>query len=394
MIRADRFTRGGARRTMTTTKSALSESDIRLLVKGESPDERAVVAHRLCRHMDKAELTDSQRAEAHEILRIMAADAAELVRRTLAITLKSSPLVPRDVANRLARDVTSIATPMLNFSPVFTDEDLSEIVRLGGPVRQVAVAKRPVISEKITGLIAEVGVEEAVQTVCANDGAAFTDRGLQKAIDRFAASETVLASIALRRILPMSVTERLVEMVGDQLRQHLIDHHAVSPQVALTVALGAKERAVIDLVDQAGRTADVRGFVAHLHKSQRLTPSLLLRALALGHMNFFEWAVAELAGVPHHRTWLMIHDAGSLGLRAIFERAGLPVRLLPAFRAAVDAYHSLDFDGGAHDRERFQRRMLERYLTQPGPVSRDDMDYLLDKLDRLSMDESRETVAA
>ena len=121
---------------------------------------------------------------------------------------------------------------------------------------------------------------------------------------------------------------------------------------------------------------------------------LLLRGLAHGHMTFFEWGVAELAGVPHHRTWLMIHDAGPLGLRAIYERAGLPARLFPAFRAAVDTYHSMEFDGGARDLERFQQHMLERFLTQPDTASRDDVDYLLDKMDGLSRDARNEAEAA
>jgi uncharacterized protein (DUF2336 family) len=101
-------------------------------------------------------------------------------------------------------------------------------------------------------------------------------------------------------------------------------------------------------------------------------------------MGFFEYGLAELSGVPHHRTWLMVHDAGPLGLAAIYERAGLPARLMSAFRAAVDVFHSLEFDGGADDVQRFQRRLLERFLTQPQPVSRDDVDYLLDKVDQLS----------
>ena len=102
-------------------------------------------------------------------------------------------------------------------------------------------------------------------------------------------------------------------------------------------------------------------------------------------MSFFEWGLAELSGVPHHRTWLMVHDAGELGLRAIYERAGLPARLLPAFRAAVDAYHSMEFDGGPDDMARFQRRMLERFLSQPIAISREDVDYLLDKIDQLTI---------
>jgi uncharacterized protein (DUF2336 family) len=190
------------------------------------------------------------------------------------------------------------------------------------------------------------------------------------------------------------VTEKLVSLVGDQLRDHLIAHHAVSPEMALEIAAGSAERATVDLVDQAGRVADVRSFVSHLNSTKRLTPSLLLRALAQGHMTFFEWGVAELAGVPHHRTWLMIHDAGPLGLRAIYERAGLPARLFPAFRAAVDTYHSMEFDGGARDLERFQQHMLQRFLTQPSAAAREDVDYMLDKLDRLSREARDEAQSA
>ncbi len=374
---------------MGTTRAALSDGDIRTLLKGATADERALVAHRLCRHIDRSALTDEEREEAHDILRVMAGDAAELVRRAVAVTLKSSPLIPRDVANRLARDVESIALPILNFSPSFTDEDLTEIVRLGGPVRQVAIAKRPALSERVTGAIVEHGVEKAVESACSNDDAAFDERTLEKAVAKFEKSAPVLTAIAFRQVLPMAVTEQLIDLVGEQVRDHLVSHHSISPETALAIALGAGERATLDLVDQAGRAADVRGFVGHLHRMNRLTASLLLRALAHGHMTFLEWAIAELAGVPHHRTWLMIHDAGPLGLKAIYERAGLPSRLLPAFRAGVDAFHSMEFDGGRHDFARFQQRMMERFLTQPQPTSREDVDYLLDKIDRLAVEAAR-----
>jgi uncharacterized protein (DUF2336 family) len=370
---------------MTTTRSALTDGDIRMLVKGAEPEERALIAHRLCRHMDRAGLTDDERDEAHRILRVLAGDAAEQVRRALAVTLKASPLVPRDVANRLARDIESIAVPVLNFSPVFDDEDLAEIVRVGGPVRQGAVARRPVLTETVTGAIAEFGVAEAVRTACENKGAAFSEKGLTTAIERFEAAESVLEAIALRNALPASVTERLVTLVTGELRERLVNGHDVAPETALAVAIGTRERASLDLVEQAARAADLPAFVAHLRRGQRLSASLLLRGLANGQMSFFEWGLAELSGVPHHRTWLMVHDAGALGLTAIYERAGLPVRLLPAFRAAVDAYHSMEFDGGPGDLARFQRRMLERFLSQPVAISREDVDWLLDKIDQLSV---------
>jgi uncharacterized protein (DUF2336 family) len=369
---------------MATTRAALTNDDIRMLVKGATPDERALAAHRLCRKIDRAELSEDERLQAQEILRVMAADAAELVRRALAVTLKTSPLLPPDVANRLARDVESVSLPVISFSPVFTDQDLAEIIRLGGPVRQMAVARRPKLSSKVTGLLVDQAPEDVVAAVCANDNARFSDLALQKALDRFAKSETVLQAVAYRAVLPLSVTERLIDMVGDQLREHILDNHALSAERALEIIVGAKERATIDLVDQAGRTADPKAFVAHLHRAQRLTPSLLLRALAHGHMTFVEWGLSELAGVPHHRTWLMVHDAGALGLKAVYERAGLPSRLYAAFRAGVDAYHGMEFDGRPGERERFQEHMLQRFLTSSQAVSREESDYMLDKLDRLA----------
>ena len=374
---------------MTTTRASLTDIDVRTLLKGATADERALAAHKLCRAMDREALTEDERTKAAEILRVMAADAAVLVRRALAVTLKSSPLVPRDVAMKLARDVESICLPMLNFSPAFSDDDLSEIVRLGGPVRQVAIAKRPAVSEKVTAAIVEHGVEAAVETAAANDNANFSERSLTRALQRFEKSEKVLAAVAYRQVLPASVTEKLIDLVGDQVREHLLSHHSVSPELALQIAIGTKERAIVDLVDQAGRAADPKAFAQHLHRAKRLTASLLLRALAHGHMSFFECAVAELAGVPHHRTWLMIHDAGQLGLRAIYERAGLPARLYSAFRVAVDTYHTMEFDGGPRDRERFQERMLQRFLTQTQTTQRDDVDYMLDKLDRLAEERVR-----
>jgi len=369
---------------MATTRSALTDEDIRTLVKGATPDERASAANKLCRTIDSAPLSPEDRELAGQILRIMAADAAEMVRRSLAVTLARSALLPRDVALKLARDVEAVSLPVLSGSPAFTDEDLVEIVRLGGPVRQLAIAQRPRLSSTVTGVLADEGGERAVAAACANPGAEFLEPALDKVIARFEASERVLAAVAYRAALPLAVTEKLINLVSGEVRDHLVNNLGFDAGAALQIALASAERASVDLVDEAGQTADVKGFVAHLAKSQRLTPSLLLRALVGGQMSLFEWGVAELAGVPHHRTWLMIHDAGPLGLRAIYERAGLPARLFPAFRAAVDTFHSVEFDGGARDKARFQEKLLQRFLTQPQPAGREDVDYLLERMDQLS----------
>jgi uncharacterized protein (DUF2336 family) len=369
---------------MATARAALTDEDLRTLVKGENVDDRALAAHKLCRAIDRDDLSGEELARAHEILRLMSRDAAEMVRRALAVTLKASPVVPRDVAMKLAKDLETIAIPVLNFSPAFTEEDLIDVARRGGPVRQVAIAKRRYLPPAVARVLIDIGCEEAVRMTCANDNNALPEDMLKTAIGRFDKSQPVLSAIAYRKILPLSVSEKLVALVSDAVRNHLILHHAVPADMARQLTTGARERATIDLVDQAGKAPDMGAFVAHLHRNGRLTASLLVRALAQGQMNLFEWGISELSGVPHHRTWLMIHDAGSLGLKAIYERAGLPARLYPAFRSGVDTYHAMNADGALRDQDRFRERMLQRFLTQPQTIQREDADYLLDKMDLLA----------
>src|SRR4051794_29358875 len=201
---------------MAAVRAALTEDDLRMLVKGPTADERALAAHKLCRAMDRDNLDRQELAQAHEILRLMAKDATELVRRALAITLKASPVLPRDVALKLARDVESIAAPVLNFSPAFSDEDLIDIARTGGAARQEAIAKRHNLPASVASVLTDLGCEESVRLVCANDNADLGENALQTAISRYETSQPVLTAIAYRKMLPLSVTERLVNLVSDQ----------------------------------------------------------------------------------------------------------------------------------------------------------------------------------
>lgn len=366
---------------MTAYRARLTDFDIRRLIKATDEDERAAAAHKLCRSMDRAGLEAEDREAAQKILRMLAQDAAELVRRAMAVTLKASDLIPRDVARSLAADVDSVALPIINFSPAFSDEDLIEIVRAGSAVRQVAVAGRPTVGRDVAEALAETGCEQAVRTLAANDNADIAESALDRCIERFGSSPEVVAALAYRQVLPLSVTERLIELASETVREHLVTRHAVAPETAIRLAAFARERATVDLVDQASSHADLPQFVASLNARRALTPSLMLRALARGQMALFEHGMAELAGTPHARVWLMIHDAGPLGLKAIYDRAGLPPRLFQAYRAGVDTWRALQAEGADTSGDDFRHKMLERFLTQRPNAPREDLAYLMERLD-------------
>jgi uncharacterized protein (DUF2336 family) len=161
----------------------------------------------------------------------------------------------------------------------------------------------------------------------------------------------------------------------------LVEKHAVPPQMAIDLATKTRERAGVDLIAQAGLQADMKRYIQQLNLNGRLTPSFVLRALCQGEVRLVEYAFAELAGIPHNKAWLLVHDGGTMGLRAIFERASMPPSLYPAFRAAIEVLHETEFDGTADDRTRFRKRMIERVLTRFQSIPDEDLNYLLEKLD-------------
>jgi len=378
---------------MTAHRARLTEIDIRRLIKATDDDERASAAHKLCRSIDRVNLDDADREAAQKIMRVLANDAAELVRRALAVTLKSSDLLPRDVARQLAADIDSIALPVIGSSPVFSDEDLIEIVRAGSAVRQVAIAARPVVSRDVSDVLSTDGCEQAVRTLASNDNADISEQAMGTVVDRFGSAPDVVAALAYRQVLPLDITERLVALASDAVREHLISRHAVAPETAIRLSGFARERATVDLIDQAGASANLETFVAQLNARKALSASLLLRALARGKMVVFEHGVAELASTPHPRVWLMVHDAGPLGLRAIYDRAGLPPRLFHAFRAGVDTWRQLSAEGADTSGEAFRERMLERFLTQRPNAPRDDLAYLMERLDQPATGPAQMTTA-
>ncbi len=105
--------------------------------------------------------------------------------------------------------------------------------------------------------------------------------------------------------------------------------------------------------------------------------------------------MAELTGLSHEKAWLLVHDAGSLGLETLFKRAGMPERILPVARAAVSAWHSLEIGpNGTPDIVRFRRLLAERILTQFQGVPQAELDYIMDRLDADETELSRRHLAA
>jgi uncharacterized protein (DUF2336 family) len=359
--------------------SSLSQADVARLLAEPSASVRAEVAAKLAAEIDNTQLTSAELDLAHDIVRVMAKDVELAVRRALSHSLRSAVRLPHDVASRLAMDVEAVALPILTESPVLTEHDLVEIIGLGSPGKQAAIAGRPDVSEPVADALVNLGGEAVVAALMGNAKAQIADASLDKAVDRFADSDRVKSGMVHRSHLPVTVAERLVVMVSEKLQHYLVSHHELPVSLATDIILQSREHATLHL-SLGSNVQELERMVRQMHRHQRLTPFLVLRALCLGDMAFFEVAMAVMAKVPVTNARILIHDAGPNGLTSLYERSGMPARLLPAVRVAADVVRGTEFDGGERDRERYRSRVITRILTQFEDLAQEDLDYLLDKL--------------
>lgn len=363
---------------------SLSEADVLRLMANPAEGSRAETAAKVAEQMSSPTLTPRERALAEQIVRIMVKDAAARVREALAHNLKDNPDLPHDLALMLAHDIESVALPMLESSLVLTDEDLIEIVRAANPAKQAAIAGRDKVSPALAGALIDSNNPAAIGRLVANDGADLSETWLQEILARFGGDDSVRRSMMQRSALPVTVSERLVASVSDQLRNYLISHHDLSAQMAADMLMETRERATVGLLSPTAEGSDVEALAHQMQLCHRLTPTLLLRALCLGDLAFFETALARMAGVAASNARALVRDPGPLGLRALYQRARLPEKMYPAFRVAVEVAQQTDFDGGENDRQRHMSRTIERILTQFEDVDQDTLEYLLRKLTRMA----------
>ena len=364
----------------------ITKDDLNKLVQDPSGQNRAETADKISREFSTDTLSDSERVLAEDIFRLMIRDAEVRVRKALAKNLAQTPLVPHDVAATLARDVDEVALPVLEFSEVLNDDDLVDIIgdNADSVEKQRAIASRAYVSEIVSATLVDIGHEDVMVDLMSNQGAEISEVSLQKVVTDFGDNERIQKPMIERNHLPITIAERLVTLVSDRMRSQLISRGHIPEGIVNAVMTQSQESATIGLLGEGVEDRDVELLVEHLYANNRLTSGLILRALCMGDVSFFEAALAKRAGVSLINTRILIHDSGPFGLEAIYNKAKLPEHFFPGVRAAIEVARETTFDGGEQDKERYSRRMIERVLTHYGDLGvefdSDDVDYLMGRM--------------
>jgi uncharacterized protein (DUF2336 family) len=338
-------------------------------------------------------LEDAVRRDAEIALASLLDDPSPLVRRAMAEVFASSGDAPHAIVAALANDQSDIASLVLSRSPLLTEVELIDCAAIGDVFAQSAIALRAHVPSGLAAALAEVGACEAAISLAVNPGADLPTFSMRRMIERFGDDAQLREALLSRPYLPAVVRSDLVEATAASLASFVLDREWLSRERVERVVDEARDKANVVIIADAGvsdgRTG-VRALVAHLRRSSRLTASLVLRALLSGNEALLEASLCELSGVDEKKAAGLMRDFRGPGFAALYARAGMPPKLLPAFRAALDAQKAFGYRGAEDGGARLSLVMIQRVLTSCEDMNGGELDRLIALLRRFEAEAMRE----
>ena len=132
----------------------------------------------------------------------------------------------------------------------------------------------------------------------------------------------------------------MITLVSDHVLQELSSRKDLPPDPAADTISQAEERAFFSLADEH---ADPEEMGAHLVKADRLSCNFAVRDLVSGDFEFFEHAMANLAGLRLDVARSLIHGAGTLGVHERCQMAKTPERSTELIVAVIPTTKELGF---------------------------------------------------
>ncbi len=361
----------------------LSPEDAKQALQAEDAEQRAYATMRLAQAFKTPELTASERAYAVGLLDVISQDVSELVRRALAVTLKNSRFLPLVVLQRLIADIESIAVPLIEHSPLLSEDDLRRVLESGVAGKVRAVSARTNLTHQIILTLIQTGDVGVARNIAANDSVELSEDAAEAMVEIYHEDDIIRAALLRRASMPMPVVEKLVAASADNIADRLEGREGVTRVQSQIIGQGTYHRTMAGLPNAHFKEKALQSLVETMQGQGRLIPDVILRAMGIGQMAFVHYALAACAGISVRKAVLMLHDTGPFALKGVCQKGGLSADQTLFMQFAIRLYTDLEQQGQSLTEEAFQTRLLERILTLPFMETSDTANYFANILDSL-----------
>src|SRR5690606_10173861 len=270
-----------------------------------SEEVRARLAEKVARLLP--ELPDDEAGKAREYaiqtLELLARDELTRIRAVLSEAIKAADHVPHHLVRQLAHDVELIVSaPVLQFSPLLTDDDLREIV--AGAAQSgalAAIARRVGLSGPVSDAIVATRDVSAVAALLANDSAQIREETLDLILDAAPGIEPWHEPLVQRPNLPGKAAERIAGFVAASLLTRLAGRRDLPADTLAELRQIVEQRLDVKLeetADDQPSMAETEARVMQLIRENKLDNDMVQDAVERGDRNFVLQALVQNGRIP------------------------------------------------------------------------------------------------
>ena len=362
----------------------LSPKDIVTLSQETNAVNKSVTAQKVGALYKSEQLSNQALDLAEDIFRILIKDIEVKVREALAESLKNCKNLPSDIVRDLINDVDSVSMPFIKYYADLSQEDIISIIDSQNLNKQKAVAMRANLTENITHYIAQNCPEDVVGVLVSNETANIKENTYDVIIDRFPESQTIQKNMVYRSELPVSIIEKIVHSLSDELLRHLVLTHNLPNDIACNIVEQVKEKTTLKISEEYSSDKKIEELIHELYTSNRLTPSLVVRAICMGDLKFFEYALVYLSNTPIMEVRkILFNNTMDFMVRNLLRKAYIPKSMFPAVFSALKVIKDIRFDYKKNDSKTFAHKVIERILSYGSAgedLSEEDVNYLISKI--------------
>ena len=276
------------------------------------------------------------------LLEILVRDQVPRVRRIVAETLKDVAGAPAQIIGRLARDgEIVVAAPVLEHSPVLTDDDLLAIISEAPiPGALASIARRGIVTEPVADAISTSADDEAIASLLANPSAQIREEALDRLIEQAPHCPAWHPSFVIRPKLPGRLVKKLASFVAthllDTLRARSDLDQSTAAEVEETVMRRLKEEEAADgaLAESGLSPDDALAIAVRLKAEGALDEDEVLK-VAASDVTLAQASLAVLTSIRMDLVGHVLESHSTKGITALAWKAGFSMNAATRLQIVV-----------------------------------------------------------
>ncbi|MDP6603973.1 MAG: DUF2336 domain-containing protein [Rhodospirillales bacterium] len=263
---------------------------------------------------------------AMDVLQILAQDDLPRVRATIAEELKRAANVPSEIVQKLARDVEEIVSaPIIEYSPLLSDQDLLGIIEGGiAGAKLVAAARRPTLTEPVSDAVAKTQDVDAVAALLENETASISEPTIDMIAVEAEGVKEWHAPMALRENLPLRTIRRVATFVSAALVDKLIERNELEPESVDDLRMAVRRRIEAgELTEEVTEHRPAEDRAREMYEAGTLTEEAMIEALDERDNAFVRHGLVLMSGLPADTVQKMINTGAGKGITCLSWKAGV-----------------------------------------------------------------------